>query len=95
MKKYSICHAHELSSLLGLPDSDGIEADLKCSLKMKICKEMKKQNLTPKKVSKLSGVSLSMIEKISECRIQRISLRKLIQITASIGIKAEFKFSKL
>ena len=94
MKKHTVKNAIELSELLGLTAADGIEAELKSSLMIKIRKEIEKNSLTHDQVSKLSGVGRTVITGIVNCSIQRITIDRLVKVLSSLGVKAEFKFKK-
>jgi predicted XRE-type DNA-binding protein len=94
MKKKVAKNAFELSSLLGLNISDAIDGEMKSSLMPKICKEIKKRELTHLDVSELSGVGRTVITGIVNCPNQRVPIDRQVKVLASLGVKTELKLKK-
>ena len=92
MKKHAIKNTKDLSKLLGLPDTDAIEAEFKADLMKKIREQIKKLGLTHQQVADISGVGRTVITGIVNCSIQRITIDRLIRVLISLGISPEIKY---
>ncbi len=95
MKKHVIKNTKDLSKILGLPDSDAIEAEFKAELMTKIRKQVNKLGLTHQQVADISGVGRTTITGIVNCSIQRITIDRLIRVLISLGISPEIKYKPL
>ena len=80
MKKHTVGNAKDFGNLLGLSDSDVIEAEIKASLMKKIRDLVKKQGLTHQEVAEISGIGRTVITQIVNCSIQRITIDRLIKV---------------
>jgi predicted XRE-type DNA-binding protein len=94
MKKHVVKNSKDLSKLLGLSDSDAIEAELKADMMKKIKDQVSKQALTHQEVANKSGVGRTVITQIVNCSIQRITLDRLVKVLISLGIAPIIKYKK-
>lgn len=94
MKKHEIKSSSDLSDLLGLNESDAIEAEIKSELMGKIRSLIEKKKITHQEVAELSGVGRTVITGIVNASIQRITIDRLLRVLVSLGIKPEIKYKK-
>lgn len=94
MKRHSIKNTKALSKLLGLSESEAIEAEIKTEIMVKIRDEVKKLNLTHQEIADITGVGRTVITQIVNCSIQRITIDRLLKVLISLGISPVIKYKK-
>ncbi len=94
MKRHTVKGAKDLSKLLGLSDSDVIEAEIKANMMKKIRDLVTKQGLTHQEVSDRSGVGRTVVTQIVNCSIQRITIDRLVKVLISLGVSPVIKYKK-
>ena len=94
MKKHTVKGAKDLSKLLGLSESDAIEAEIKADMMKKIRDLVSKQGLTHQEVSDKSGVGRTVVTQIVNSSIQRITMDRLVKVLISLGVSPVIKYKK-
>ncbi len=95
MKKHTIKSAKDLTKLLGLSETEAVEAEIKVDLMKKIRDQIDKLGLTHQQVAERSGVGRTVVTGIVNCSIQRITIDRLIKVLISLGISPVIKYKKI
>ena len=84
----------DLAAALGLPESRGLEAEVKAHLTKALIKEIERRGLTHQEVAELSGVSRTTVTGIVNGSLQKVTLDRLIRILGAIGLDLEVRVKK-
>lgn len=94
MKKHIIKSSKDFSKIIGLSDSDALEAEIKVEIMNRIRDQVKKLNITHEEASKISGVGRTVITGIVNHSIQRITIDRLFKVLISLGVSPVIKFKE-
>lgn len=95
MKKYNVNGASDLGMLLGLTDTEIIEAKIKTEMMKKIKKSVQQLKLTHQQVADKAGVGRTVITGIVNCSIQRITIDRLLKVLISLGVQPVIKYKQV
>jgi predicted XRE-type DNA-binding protein len=91
-KRISAKSAKELAKVLGLPESDGLEFEIRSDLNDKIVEVIEKKGLTHLQVAKLASTSRSRVTALVNRNTGDISTDLMLRILSALGVHAKIQF---
>lgn len=86
--------AEQLSKLLGIPTSRGMESVMKAQLISAILKAADKDCLTHAELAKRSGLPRSAVTGILSGSLQKITIDRVLKLVEAAGLVAEVRVHK-
>ena len=83
--------ADELSRLLAIPKSRGLEATLKAQLVAAVLRETRRRGLTHAELAGRSGLARSAVTGILAGSLQRVTIDRLLRLVEAAGLEAAIR----
>ena len=83
--------AEELSRLLAIPKSRGLEATLKAQLVAAVLRETRRRGLTHAELASRSGLARSAVTGILAGSLQRVTIDRLLRLVEAAGLEAAIR----
>ncbi len=86
--------AGQLSKILGIPSSRGMEAVMKAQLISAVLKASEKDGLTHLELAKRSGLPRSAVTGILSGSLQKITIDRVLRLVEAAGLIAEVRIHR-
>ena len=94
MKKKAKMNGTELSKMLGISKSRGVEAVMKAQLIRAVLDASKDENMTHAMIAERANLPRSAVTGILSGSLQKVTIDRILRLVEAVGLEAEIKIKK-